>query len=165
MGRPRSLAHITPRAAAPTQLVAQVRAVPGRGLEGDRYFTGTGFCSTKPSHGGREATPIELEAVEALFGGVINAAGERLRIKLAVPDARRNIVTSGIPLNHLVKCEFSVGAVRMRGRRLCEPCNHLEELTQPGVLSGLIHRGGLRAAILGEGIIHVGDVIRKCSSA
>ena len=153
--------HIAPRAAAPMQSVAQVRAVPGRGLEGDRYFGGTGFYSTKPSHGGREVTLIEMEAVEALFAGVINAEGKRLRIKLAAADARRNVVTAGVPLNHLVDCEFSVGAVRMRGTRLCEPCMHLEELTQPGVLRGLIHRGGLRAIILDEGILHVGDVIHQ----
>jgi MOSC domain-containing protein YiiM len=153
--------HIASRAALPMQSVAQVRAVPGRGLEGDRYFTGTGFYSTKPSHGGREVTLIEMEAVEAVFGGVVNAGGERLRIRLAAADTRRNVVTSGVPLNHLVDCEFSVGVVRMRGTRLCEPCKHLEELTQPGVLSGLIHRGGLRALILNEGIIHVGDVIHR----
>jgi len=143
------------------QSVAEVRAVPGRGLEGDRYFTGTGFHSTKPSHGGREVTLIEMEAVEALCGGVINAEGKRLGIELAAPDARRNIVTANVPLNHLVGREFSVGAVRMRGTRLCEPCQHLEELTQPGVLSGLIHRGGLRALILNEGVIQVGDFIRE----
>ena len=145
------------------QSVAEVRAVPGHGLEGDRYFAGTGFYSAKPSLGGREVTLIEMEAVEALFGGVINAEGEKFGIKLAPRDARRNVVTSGVPLNHLVDCEFSVGAVRMRGTRLCEPCKHLEEFTQPGVLSGLIHRGGLRALILNEGIIHVGDVILKCN--
>jgi len=143
------------------QSVAEVRAVPGRGLEGDRYFAGTGFYSTTPSHGGREVTLIEMEAVEALFGGVINAEGKRPRIRLAAADARRNVVTAGVPLNHLVDREFSVGAVRMRGTRLCEPCKHLEQLTQPGVLSGLIHRGGLRAVILNEGLIHVGDVIHQ----
>ena len=153
--------HIAPRAAAPMQSVAEVRAVPGRGLEGDRYFAGTGFYSTTPSHGGREVTLIEMEAVEALFGGVINAEGKRPRIRLAAADARRNVVTAGVPLNHLVDCEFSIGAVRMRGTRLCEPCKHLEQLTQPGVLSGLVHRGGLRAVILNEGLIHVGDVIHK----
>jgi MOSC domain-containing protein YiiM len=156
--------HITPQASAPMRSVTEVRAIPGRGLEGDRYFAGTGFYSTKPSHGGREVTLIESEAVGALFGGVINAEGERPSIKLAASDARRNLVTSGVPLNHLVGREFWVGPVRMRGTRLCEPCKHLEELTQPGVLSGLIHRGGLRAMILNQGIIHEGDVIRPESA-
>jgi MOSC domain-containing protein YiiM len=153
--------HLAPEASAPMQSIIEVRAVPGRGLEGDRYFTGTGFWSKTSSHGGREVTLIEIEAVEALFGDVVNAAGERLGIKLAAADTRRNIATSGVPLNHLVGHEFRVGAVLMRGTRLCEPCTHLGDLTQHGVMTGLIHRGGLRAQILSEGVIHVGDAVRR----
>ena len=127
----------------------------------DRYFTGTGFYSKKSSFGGREVTLIEIESVEALFRGVLNAEGERLGISLTAADTRRNIATSGVPLNHLVDREFHVGAVLMRGMRLCEPCKHLEDLTQHGVVSGLIHRGGLRAHILTEGLIRVGDAIHS----
>jgi MOSC domain-containing protein YiiM len=149
--------HVAPEASAPMQSITEVRAFPGRGLEGDRYLAGTGFYSKTSSHGGREVTLIEIEAVEALFAGVLNAAGERLGIKLAAADTRRNIATSGVPLNHLVDHEFRVGAVLMRGTRLCEPCKHLDDLTQRGVMSGLIHRGGLRAQILSEGVIRVRD--------
>ena len=46
---------------------------------------------------------------------------------------------------------FWVGEVLLRGTRFCKPCRHLEDLTQKGVLAGLIHRGGLRARILTEG--------------
>jgi MOSC domain-containing protein YiiM len=141
--------HLAAEASAPMQTVTEVRAIPGRGLEGDRYFTGTGFYSKKPSAGGREVTLIETESVEALDG-----------IKLAAADSRRNIATTGVPLNHLVGREFYVGAVRMRGMRLCEPCQHLDELTQPGVMKELIHRGGLRAQILTEGVIRTGDAVR-----
>jgi MOSC domain-containing protein YiiM len=141
--------HLAAEAFAPMQTVTEVRAIPGRGLEGDRYFTGTGFYSKKPSAGGREVTLIETESVEALDG-----------IKLAAADSRRNIATTGVPLNHLVGREFYVGAVRMRGMRLCEPCQHLDELTQPGVMKELIHRGGLRAQILTEGVIRTGDAVR-----
>jgi MOSC domain-containing protein YiiM len=98
--------------------------------------------------------------VAALDGGVRNSEGDHYGIKLAAVDSRRNIATSGVPLNHLVDREFWVGPVRMRGTRLCEPCKHLDELTQPGVMAGLIHRGGLRARILAEGVIQVGDVVR-----
>jgi MOSC domain-containing protein YiiM len=140
--------------------VESVRAVPGRGLAGDRYFLGTGVYSPKPSHGGREVTLIETEAVAALLDGVQNAEGHRLGIKLAPAETRRNIATSGVPLNHLVDREFWVGPVLVVGTRLCEPCKYLEDLTQKGVLAGLIHRGGLRARILSEGVIRVGDVVR-----
>jgi MOSC domain-containing protein YiiM len=140
--------------------VGSVRAVPGRGLAGDRYFFGTGTYSPKPSHGGREVTLIEAETVAALFDGVQNAEGHRLGIKLAPAETRRNIATSGVPLNHLVDREFWVGPVLLRGTRLCEPCKHLEDLTQQGVMASLIHRGGLRARILTEGVIRVGDLVR-----
>jgi len=152
--------HIASGASAPMQSITEVRAFPGRGLEGDRYFAGTGFYSKKSSYGGREVTLIEIEAVEALFGGVLNAAGERFGIKLAAADTRRNIATSSVPLNHLVDREFWVGAVLMRGTRLCEPCKHLDDLTRTGVMSGLIHRGGLRALVLSEGVIRVSDIVR-----
>ena len=156
--------HLAAEASAPMQSITEVRAFPGRGLEGDRYFTGTGFYSKKSSYGGREVTLIEIEAVEALFGGVLNAEGERCGIRLSAADTRRNIATSSVPLNHLVDREFWVGAVLMRGTRLCEPCKHLDDLTQHGVMSGLIHRGGLRALILNEGVIRVSDAVRSKTS-
>ncbi len=156
--------HIAPEASAKMETVTEVHAVPGRGLEGDRYFRGTGFYSPRPSHGGREVTLIEMESVEALDGGVLSATGDTGGIKLAAADTRRNIATSGVPLNHLVDKEFWVGSVLMRGTRLCEPCKHLDELTQPGVMGGLIHRGGLRAQILTEGVIRPGDIVQPKTS-
>lgn len=156
--------HLAEEASAPMRTVSEARAVPGKGLERDRYFSGRGFYSPKPSAGGREVTLIESETVEALDRGVVNAEGQRLGIKLSAAETRRNIATSGVPLNHLVDREFWVGEVRMRGTRLCEPCKHLEELTQKGVFAGLIHRGGLRARILNEGTIRVGDVVRPDES-
>ena len=74
-------------------------------------------------------------------------------------DARRNVVTRGIDLNALVGRRFRVGDVECLGQRLCEPCAHLERLTVPGTLRGLIHRGGLRADVLTDGTISVGDTI------
>ena len=153
--------HIAREASSPMESLTEVRAVPGRGLEGDRYFQGRGTYSPRPSFGGREVTLIESESVEALFGGITNADGRTLGIKLPAGEARRNIVTVGAPLNHLVEKVFWVGEVLMHGTRLCEPCQHLESLTQKGVLGGLVHRGGLRARIMNEGTIRVGDVIRR----
>jgi MOSC domain-containing protein YiiM len=153
--------HIASEAGAPLDIVPQVRAVPGRGLESDRYFLGRGHYSGRPSVGGREVTLIETETIDALEQGVENAAGERLGIKITPAETRRNIATVGVPLNHLVGATFWVGAVQMRGTRLCEPCQYLEGLTgRPRLMPGLLHRGGLRAQILSEGIIRVGDVVR-----
>ena len=146
-----SAIHIAPNAAGQMQPVPQVRAVPGHGLDGDRYFRKTGTYSTRPG-AGREVTLIEAEAYDA----IAREAG----ILLAPGASRRNITTRGVPLNHLVGKQFHVGEVLLEGVRLCEPCGHLESLTQAGVREGLIHRGGLRARIVSEGTIRIGDVIQ-----
>lgn len=144
--------YIAKTAEGPMASVDEVRAVPGKGLEGDRYFNQVGTYSNSPGLG-RDVTLIEIEAMEALkrdYG-----------VNLEPGDSRRNIVTCGVPLNHLVGKEFRVGEVRLRGIRLCEPCSHLEKLSQQGAQRGLVHRGGLRTHILSGGMIRVGDKIQE----
>jgi MOSC domain-containing protein YiiM len=131
--------------------VDEVRTIPGCGLGGDRYCLQQGTF-TKPNSPDRELTLIESEAVEAM--------ALECKISLPVGHMRRNLVTRGVPLNHLVGKEFRIGEVLIKGIRLCEPCSHLESLTVKGVVSALQHRGGLRAQILSEGILRVGDIIR-----
>jgi len=121
------------------------------GLEGDRYALKLGtFYKPEPD---RELTLIEAEAVEALR--------RDYDVDLAAGDARRNIVTRGVPLNHLVGKEFVIGGVRVCGIRLCEPCAHLQNVTCKQLIKGLRHRAGLRAQILTQGTIRVGDCIKE----
>jgi MOSC domain-containing protein YiiM len=47
--------------------------------------------------------------------------------------------------------------VKAHGIRLCEPCDHLQRLTGRQLIKGLRHRGGLRARIVTQGPIRVGD--------
>ncbi len=139
--------YIAAAAAGTPQSVGQATAIPGAGLEGDRYALKLGtFYKPKPDF---ELTLIEAEAIEALR--------RDYQVELAAGDARRNIVTRNVPLNHLVGRDFAIGEVRIRGIRLCEPCDHLERVTGKPVIKGLLHRGGLRAQILTPGTIHVGD--------
>jgi hypothetical protein len=72
-------------------------------------------------------------------------------------DHRRNLVVRGIDLNSLAGREFTLGPVRCRGNRLCEPCAHLDRFNGGGVLAPLVHRGGLRADVLEAGRVRVGD--------
>ena len=139
---------IAPAAEAPMSLVEQAGAHAGRGLEGDRYFDGRGTFSN-PHSSGHELTLMEAEVVEALG--------------LAPGEARRNVVTRGIDLNALVGERFRVGEVECIGRRLCEPCAHLQRLTEPGILRALVHRGGLRADILSGGTMRLGDAVEAVS--
>ena len=96
-------------------------------------------------------TLIEAEALEGL--------AREYEITLQPNHARRNLLTRGVPLNHLVGKTFRIGDVTLRGIRLCEPCGHLEKLTCKGVEKGLIHRGGLRAQIVSGGWLEIGAPI------
>ena len=78
---------------------------------------------------------------------------------LAADEHRRNVVTRGIELNDLVGHDFTIGEVRCRGMRLCEPCTVVDGYSQRSILRPLVHRGGLRADILGDGTIRVGDQV------
>jgi steroid delta-isomerase-like uncharacterized protein len=142
--------HIAPAAGAPMQAVRCVSAIPGQGLEGDRYFTKQGTFSATPGSV-RDVTLIESESVEAL--------NSKLGSRFSAADMRRNLVTRGVALNHLVGRDFRVGEVLLRGERQCQPCSYLETLTQIGVKAAMMHRAGLRAEILDGGTIRIGDRI------
>lgn len=131
---------LAPDAEAPVVLVDEAVAVAGRGLEGDRYATGGGtFASGRP---GSALTLVDAAVLDTFDPDI---------------DHRRNIVVRGTDLNALVGREFMLGEARCRGRRLCEPCAHLDRLNGGGVLRPLVHRGGLRADITRSGTIRVGD--------
>jgi hypothetical protein len=132
---------IAANAEASLSRVDEVEALPGRGLAGDRYAEGRGTFSG-PGRG-YELTLVEAEVLD--------------EIQLPWEQARRNIVTRGISLNGLVGRRFRIGSVECVGRRLAEPCAHLEKLARPGLLRPLVHRGGLRADITNDGIIRLGD--------
>lgn len=134
---------ITAHAEAPLSRVEEVEALAGRGLAGDRYAAGRGTFSG-PGRG-YELTLVEAEVLD--------------EIELSWEEARRNIVTRGISLNGLVGRRFRIGSVECIGRRLAEPCAHLEKLARPRLLRPLVHRGGLRADIVKGGVIRVGDEI------
>jgi MOSC domain-containing protein YiiM len=126
----------------------EVHAVPGKGLKGDYYYNGIAHKGREPA---RELTLIEKETLQTLE--------HENKISLSPADSRRNLLTENVPLNQLVGKEFRVGDVTLKGIRLCEPCSHLASLTQEAILPALVHRGGLRAEILTEGVIRVGDPI------
>jgi MOSC domain-containing protein YiiM len=147
---------------SPMQAHRAVRAVPGRGLEGDRYFAGDGTFSRRAVPG-REVTELTL-----IEGEVIEHLRDEWGLDVDEGDSRRNLVTRGVALNQLVGGEFYVGAVRLRGAGLCEPCVSLVKSPEnKHLLRALVHKGGLRAQILSEGSIAVGDLIDEaaCSSS
>ena len=148
--------QIAPASGSEMQSVDNVRALPGRGLEGDRYFAGNGAFSSRPVRG-REVTEVTLIESE-----VIEHIRDNWGIDVAAADSRRNLVTRGVALNDLIGKEFAVGEVRLRGAGLCEPCVSLVKSPEnKHLLRALVHKGGLRAQILSPGRIAVGDPVAE----
>ena len=143
--------YTTQETGAPMQARDDVEAIAGVGLDGDRYAIGGGKYTNGAADGKRAVTLIEREAVAA--------AGREYDVEIGEHETRRNVVTEGVPLNHLVGRTFRVGDVTLRGLKLAEPCAYLEGLTRPGVRRALVHRGGLRAEIVDGGTLRVGDPV------
>lgn len=142
---------IAPQATELPHPVERAWAAAGRGLAGDRYWAATGTYSDARYEPLAHVTLVAVEALEEMR----RATG----VELTPAEARRNVLVRGIDLDTLIGVPFRIGGVRCYGQRRCEPCRHLERLTRPGVLRALVHRGGLRAELHGDGWIAVGDPV------
>jgi len=137
---------LAPSAGESVETPRSVRAIAGSGLQGDRHVTGRGTFPSGPP--GSALTLIAAEVCESFDP------------PLTPDEHRRNLVTRGIDLNGLVGRAFTIGEVQCRGMRLCEPCTVVQRYAGRPVLRALVHRGGLRADILQDGEISLGDAIR-----
>jgi MOSC domain-containing protein YiiM len=131
--------HIGREEGGALESVESVQAFAGKGLEGDRNFFAGG---AKP---GQALTLVEAENVED--------------VGLSEGATRRQLTVRGVRLNDLVGKAFRVGEVECYGVELCEPCLHLESMTRPGIMKELVHRAGINADILTDGVIRVGDAV------
>lgn len=147
--------HIASAASSAMEELAQARCIAGRGIEGDRYFSGRGTYSRKPDT--REVTLIEQEVLDALARN--DPPLQAGPIVVRAHDHRRNLTVRGVPLNHLVGRRFRVGTVILRGGRLNFPCKYLEKLLGVPLFLPLYNRSGLNCSIEQGGIIRPGDDI------
>lgn len=135
---------------SPMENLYVAELIKGRGIVGDRYFSGRGTFSRKLAGlPDKEITLIESEQVDEF--------NRMLLCHWKYRDFRRNVVTRGVDLNALEGKEFYIGDVRLRGIRLCEPCTHLGNKLGEEVVRAMVHKTGLRAQILHNGVIQVGD--------
>ena len=142
--------YLAPVAGAAVKSVAEVCVVGGSGLAGDRYHAGVGSFSRWPGSG-RAVSLIEQEAID----DILRETG----IDLNTGQHRRNVVTRGVRLADLNGRKFRIGTAVLRGARLCAPCRYLERLVGLGVFAAMRGRGGLRADVVEDGIIHPGNSI------
>jgi MOSC domain-containing protein YiiM len=137
---------ISPVAGEPMQQVEQVRAITGEGLEGDRYCYARGTFS-KLVKGNRQ---IALIGARSFTDSGFEFA-----------ESRRNIVTEDVELMWLIGREFTIGNVRMKGLKYCDPCNRPSKLSgkEKSFKEAFFDRGGLIAEILDGGLIKTGDSV------
>ncbi len=123
--------------------VPRIDCVAGHGIRGDRFY------DYRENYKG-QITFFAAEVFEKLvrkFGRTSESPGV----------LRRNVIASGIDLNELIGEEFAVQGVRLRGTGHCKPCYWLDQAFAPGTEGFLEGNGGLRAAILTDGAINVGE--------
>ncbi len=142
--------HITDTGRGAMRRLDEARLVADKGIEGDRYFLGTGTYSSRPEPG-RQVTLIEAETLAAL--------ARDKGIELAPHEHRRNLTVAGVPLNHLVGRRFRVGAVVLEATRLNVPCKYLVLVTGKEVYEPLLNRSGLNCRIVEGGVIRPGDAV------
>lgn len=146
--------HITAIFVAPSKHAEQlaieaVQLKRGKGIVGDRFF------GQSPKNPGRNLTLIEIEAIEEF--------NEAYNLTINLSATRRNFLTRGIRLNDLLGKTFRVGDVLCKGVELCEPCRLLarqlphESISQKDIIKVFTHKGGLRAEVLSDGVVRLGD--------
>ena len=147
--------HIAEQASSNMKELKEATLVEGKGIIGDRYYNNTGKYSSIPDI--REITIIENEVLNALKENQPPLQKEKIILK--PNEHRRNLTTSGVPLNYLVGKKFKVGDVNLLGGRLNFPCKYLADLLKKPLVLPLYNRSGLNCSIVKGGIIRKGDQI------
>lgn len=132
--------HEKPAGENPLIEVDRMECVAGKGIRGDRFF------EYKENYKG-QITFFSSEVFDKLCC--------ELGVSGIQPSAtRRNVVTAGIDLNTLIGQIFEIQGVRFEGTAECTPCYWMDQAIASGAEKWLQGRGGLRARILTDGILH-----------
>jgi len=134
------------------QEIAAAKLEAGKGIIGDRYHKRAlellAVGDSVPSN------HISLISKEELDGFL-----ERNNAAIEYADFRRNVLFSGIDLYGLIGKKFRLGSALCQGVEDCEPCAFLAATVHRAVLPDLEKKAGLRAIILEDGNLKVGDTI------
>jgi hypothetical protein len=154
--------HISSSAHTPMTALSMAHLVPGRGIEGDRFYLRRGIGDAAYDQFSCDVTLIEEETIVSM---------KKQEPPIDSGDsARRNIVVHGCSLSQLAGGIFRIGNVTLRGlspRSSDVLASEGEELKEPSLLENpnqtthclVLPRPDLRAEVLTEGIISIGDRI------
>ena len=146
--------HIATQSDTPAQSQASVQLEAGHGIVGDRYFLPQQALDM-------EGKTKRKEDISIISADELDAFNAQFELSIPYGEFRRNIITRGIDLNALVGKRFRIGTVLCEGMELCEPCSKLARNVSRLVLPHLVHRGGLRAAVIESGRVASGDAIEE----
>lgn len=141
--------YVAPKGNVRMQLVPEVKVLVGGGIEGDRYYEGTGYWTQFGDV--CQVTLIEAEDLEEIR--------DEVGLKVHNGEHRRNIITRGVRLADLEGARFRIGEAVLEYDRPRPPCRHVQELTEPGMTKALKRRGGICARVVEGGAIRSEDAI------
>jgi len=119
--------------------VAEAQCVAGRGIRGDRFF------DYPHGHKG-QVTFFSMEVFEEMC--------RELGVSDRSPSVlRRNVFVRGADLGSLVGGIFLLQGIEFEAVEECRPCYWMDGAFGPGAEAYLKGRGGLRARILGDGVL------------
>src|ERR1041385_3065928 len=143
-------------AGQPMEARTEVRALAGSGFFGDRYAANRGTFSRIARQAARHVSLIAREGIDEANMRLV----ERGMAPFTATETRRNIVTEGVDVNSLVGREFTIGEVKLRGTEPTRPCNRTSALAKKaGFAEMFVNLGGIRAEVLSDGVISVGDIV------
>jgi len=154
---------IAQRTDAAVEALDKARLLPGQGIEGDRYFRARQeslFAGEARSHSQGASHSLRKEDLTLVSADELDEWNKACGLQIPYGEFRRNVITRDIDLNALVGRRFRIGTAECLGIELCEPCSKLARLVSRQVLPNLVHRAGLRAAILSEGTVVPGDTLQ-----
>ena len=131
----------------PLVAATSIECVAGRGIRGDRFFDYRDDYKGQITFFSREV----FADLESAFGLTTKSPGL----------LRRNVLVSGVELHDLIGADFELQGVQFRGTGHCAPCHWMDTAFAPGAQEFLAGRGGLRARILTDGRISVGEAELK----
>ena len=140
---------ITSKGGEPMQPLAEVEAVEGRGLRGDRYLARSGYW-----------TSVDECEVTLISGEDLDEITSTTPLRVLNGEHRRNLVTRGIELMDLLGQRFQIGEAVLEYDRPRPPCTYIQSLTgQQGLTRALGRRGGICVRVVKSGTIRVQDPI------
>ncbi len=135
----------------PTHDLAEVELHANMGIVGDRFY------NRKPDYNG-QITFFAAETLDYIQDVMALDALDPMGV-------RRNVITEGINLNQLMKTRFTLQGITFEGTGHCTPCKWMNVGVAEGGHKAMKGRGGIRARILTNGILRVGDAVLQSDEA